>query len=186
MPDLATRARLAADEIATATAALPNSDFDRLTDEITSAHRIVLAGAGREGLMMRALAMRLYHLGLDVHVAGEMSCPPVGKGDLLFAAAGPGDLPTITALIDQAHKAGAATLCLTATPDGPTSRAADQVIHLPAQTMASDRDPGASLLPMGSVFEGAMFLMFELLVLALRDRLDIPAEAMRARHTNLE
>jgi 6-phospho-3-hexuloisomerase len=39
---------------------------------------------------------------------------------------------------------------------------------------------------MGSLFEGAQFLVFELLVLALRDRLGEPAERMRARHTNLE
>jgi 6-phospho-3-hexuloisomerase len=52
--------------------------------------------------------------------------------------------------------------------------------------MASDQGPGAAILPMGSVFEGAMFLMFELLVLALRERLGTTAAAMRARHTNLE
>jgi len=39
---------------------------------------------------------------------------------------------------------------------------------------------------MGSLFEGAQYLVFELLVLALRDHLDEPAERMRARHTNLE
>jgi 6-phospho-3-hexuloisomerase len=39
---------------------------------------------------------------------------------------------------------------------------------------------------MGSVFEGAMFLIFELLVLALRPRLGESLETMRARHTNLE
>jgi 6-phospho-3-hexuloisomerase len=36
------------------------------------------------------------------------------------------------------------------------------------------------------VFEGALFLLFEVMVLALRDRLGISPEAMRARHTNLE
>jgi 6-phospho-3-hexuloisomerase len=39
---------------------------------------------------------------------------------------------------------------------------------------------------MGSLFEGAQYLAFELLILALRDRLGIAPEAMRARHTNLE
>jgi 6-phospho-3-hexuloisomerase len=186
MPDHAHDARLAADEIANAVAALDRASFARLTDTLATARRIVVSGAGREGLMMRALAMRLYHLGLDAHVAGEMGCPPVGPGDLLFVSAGPGDLPTIAALVTVARAAGAETLCLTATPDGPTPAAAHQTIHLPAQTMASDQGPGAAILPMGSVFEGAMFLMFELLVLALRERLGTTAAAMRARHTNLE
>jgi 6-phospho-3-hexuloisomerase len=39
---------------------------------------------------------------------------------------------------------------------------------------------------MGSLFEGAQFVVFELLVLLLRDRLGETAETMRARHTNLE
>ena len=42
----------------------------------------VLYGQGRTGLVMQALAMRLYHLGLDAHVAGAMTTPPVGAGDL--------------------------------------------------------------------------------------------------------
>lgn len=186
MPDLSALARSAADDLARAAAALPPADFDRLTAALAGARRIALTGAGREGLMMRALAMRLYHLGLDAHVVGDVTCPPLGPGDLLFAAAGPGDLPTITALVTIARAAGAATLCLTATPAGPTPLAAEGVIHLPAQTMASDRGAGVSILPMGSVFEGAMFLLFELVVLALRDRLGQAPEAMRARHTNLE
>ena len=39
---------------------------------------------------------------------------------------------------------------------------------------------------MGSLFEGAMFLVFEVLVLELRDLLGETAEMMRARHTNME
>lgn len=186
MQDLATRASQAASEIAKAAAAVDPAALDRLARSLAGARRIALTGAGREGLMMRALAMRLYHLGLDAHVVGEMTCPPLGKGDLLFASAGPGVLATMTALLTTARAAGADTICLTAEPDGQTSRAAGSVFHLPAQTMATDRGPTASILPMGSVFEGAMFLLFELLVLALSDRLGTSAEAMRARHTNLE
>ncbi|MBA3909039.1 MAG: 6-phospho-3-hexuloisomerase [Rhodobacter sp.] len=186
MQDVITRANLAAAEIAKAAAAVDPAAFERLVKSIVAARRIALTGAGREGLMMRGLAMRLFHLGLDAHVVGEMTCPPLGEGDLLFASAGPGALATITALVQTAREAGADTICLTAQPGGHTSRAAGSVFHLPAQTMATDRGPTASTLPMGSVFEGAMFILFELIILALSDRLGISAEAMRARHTNLE
>jgi 6-phospho-3-hexuloisomerase len=50
-------------------------------------------------------------------------------------------------------------------------------------------DQGAhrtSVLPMGSVFEGALFLLFEVMVLKLKDMLGVAPEAMRARHTNME
>lgn len=155
-------------------------------DAIASARRVVCTGVGREGLMMRALAMRLYHLGLGAHVVGDMGCPPIGAGDLLVVSAGPGDFSTIAALVGVAKAADARVLCVTAQPGGPVPQAADLVLHLPAQTMADDGPQAETVLPMGSLFEGAQFVAFEALVLMLRERLDVSADAMRARHTNLE
>ena len=43
-----------------------------------------------------------------------------------------------------------------------------------------------SILPMGSLYEGAIFVLFEAMVLRLREQLGISPEAMRANHTNLE
>lgn len=68
--------------------------------------KIVLHGVGREGLMMRAFTMRLYHLGLNAHCLGDMTCPPVGEGDLFIASAGPGSFSSIDALITTAKDAG--------------------------------------------------------------------------------
>ncbi len=39
---------------------------------------------------------------------------------------------------------------------------------------------------MGSVYEGALFLMFEIVVLLLKERLGVSDAFMRANHTNLE
>ena len=39
---------------------------------------------------------------------------------------------------------------------------------------------------MGSLFEGALFVLFEVMVLKLIRRLQVSPEAMRANHTNLE
>ena len=63
---------------------------------------------------------------------------------------------------------------------------ADEVLVLPAQTMANDQGPAVALLPMGSVFEGALFLLFEVIILKLKAALDVSAETMRGNHTNLE
>jgi 6-phospho-3-hexuloisomerase len=52
--------------------------------------------------------------------------------------------------------------------------------------MADDQGQGVSILPMGSLFETAEMLIFEMMVLKLRDRLGENAESMRRRHTNLE
>lgn len=176
----------AAEELRAGCATVSEAEFSGLVDAIASARRIVAYGCGREGLMMRGLAMRLYHLGCDVHMQGDMSCPPLGVGDLLLVSSGPGRLSTVAALIVQAKAAGAKVACITAEPDGPDPQAADLALVIPVQTMARDQSAPTSVLPMGSVFEGAMFLIFELVVLALRPRLAESLETMRARHTNLE
>lgn len=183
---LAERAALAAEELRAGCATVSEAEFGALTRAIAAARRIVVYGCGREGLMMRALAMRLYHLGCDVHVQGDMSCPPLGPSDLFLVASGPGQLSTVAALIGQARKAGARIACITAEASGPDPQAADVVLLIPVQTMARDQTAPTSVLPMGSVFEGAMFLIFELLVLALRQDLEESLESMRLRHTNLE
>ena len=183
---LADLAKSASDELRDGCAAVSEAEFAVLLEAIASARRIVAYGCGREGLMMRALAMRLYHLGCDVHMQGDMSCPPLGAGDLLLISSGPGRLSTVAALIGQARAGGAKVACITAEPTGPDPQGSDLCLVIPVQTMARDQSAPSSVLPMGSVFEGAMFLIFELLVLALRPRLGESLETMRARHTNLE
>ena len=158
-----------------------------LSMALAKAGRIVCHGVGREGLMMKALAMRLYHLGLDAHVVGDMTAPPVAAGDVLVVSAGPGQFSTVAVLAEVAQNSGAQVICITAEPDGAVPQAADLAVHLPAQTMAADQgDAATSILPMGSLYEALMYLFFEVLVLDLRDRLAITPAAMRANHTNLE
>jgi 6-phospho-3-hexuloisomerase len=160
---------------------------DAACTTVARARRIVLHGCGREGLQLRGFAMRLHHLGLRVAMQGDMAAPPVGEGDLLIVSAGPGELSTVTALMRVAREAGAEVLFLTAEPETPSAALATQVLSIPAQTMARDRGAAAtSVLPMGSVYEGALFLLFEVMVLRLRDLLGVSPEDMRARHTNLE
>lgn len=154
--------------------------------EIAAAKTMVLHGLGREGLMMKAFAMRLFHLGLDAHVLGDMTTPPLGEGDLLIVSAGPGWFSSISALCEIAHESGARIACITAQPDDDVSKTADFALHIPAQTMADDLSETVSVLPMGSLFEGAQFLIFELVVIMLRDRMGETSETMRRRHTNME
>jgi 6-phospho-3-hexuloisomerase len=180
---LATQIAQAAAELAAGAAATDPLQLADLVQELSTANRIVTYGCGREGLIMRALTMRLYHLGLDAHVVGDMACPPLSEGDLFLCASGPGHLSTVAALIGQARSSGARTACISGEPGGPDPSGCDLVLIIPAQTMAGAQ---TSLLPMGSVFEGAQFLIFEILVLALRDRLMENADTMRARHTNME
>jgi 6-phospho-3-hexuloisomerase len=173
-------------DIAGVFAAMPENALDELVNAIVAAKRIVVFGLGREGLQMRGFAMRLFHMGRDVAVWGDMTTPALGPGDLFIASAGPGDLPTAQTLIDVARKAGARTALITAQPGGGLARRVDVVTVIPAQTMADDRGGELSVLPMGSLFETAQMIAFELAILKLRPRFGETSETMRARHTNLE
>ena len=173
-------------EVADVLDRIPSETAEQLCAELEAARRIACYGVGREGLMMKALCMRLMHLGLDAHVVGDMTTPPIGAGDLLFVSAGPGRFSTVLALIEVACGAGARTLVVTAQPDGDAPRRADVVIELPAQTMADDSRAATSMLPMGSLYEVVQLLFFDVVSLRLRERLGQGAEEMRARHTNLE
>jgi 6-phospho-3-hexuloisomerase len=173
-------------ELGQCLAAIDERQVSDLVELLASAKRICIYGCGREGLMMRALAMRMYHLGMDVHMVFDMTTPPVGPGDLLLVSSGPGYTSTVLTMAGEARKAGARTACITAEPDSEVTKLSDFPFVIPAQTMARDESAPSSFLPMGSLFEGAQFLFFEILVMKLRDRLGETAESMRARHTNLE
>jgi 6-phospho-3-hexuloisomerase len=159
--------------------------LDQACALIARSRTILGYGCGREGLQLRGFIMRLHHLGLRVAMQGDMTAPPLAAGDLFLCAAGPGELATVTALMRVAREAGADVLFLTAEPETPSAALATQVLVIPARTMARDLAT-EGLLPMGSVFEGAMFLTFEVMILDLRARLGETVQGMRTRHTNME
>jgi len=75
---------------------------------------------------------------------------------------------------------------VSAQPDGAVPRRADVVVHLPAQTMADDRAGESGLLPMGSLYEAAQLVVFDLVSIMLREQTGQAPDTMRERHTNLE
>lgn len=152
---------------------------------IADARHVMLYGCGREGLQLQGFAMRLHHLGLSISMQGDMAAPPLGKRDLFITSAGPGVLSTVDALIGTARHSGARVLFFTAVPDAPPADLADHTLIVPAQTMATDSN-ATSALPMGSLYEAALFLLFEVMVLRLADMLEQTPAMMRERHTNME
>ncbi|KAF8379451.1 hypothetical protein HHK36_028887 [Tetracentron sinense] len=182
----------------TATATATASALEVMVEEIAAAAArkggVFVHGVGREGLMLKALCMRLAHLGLSVHCVGDMTTPPISPPDLLVASAGPGGFPTVDAICGVARSNGARVLLLTAQPEsGSAVRYATAIAFIPAQTMADDEDEDQqgsggrrSLLPMGSLYEGAMFVLFEMVVFRLAQILGQTPDVVRSRHTNLE
>jgi 6-phospho-3-hexuloisomerase len=175
----------ALEEIGDAVRSVPEAAIDEIVDELLTARRIACYAGGREGLVLRGLVMRLFHAGLDVHYVGEMTCPALGTGDLLVLSCGPGRISMVEALVGVAKRDGVRLLYLTAQPDNPPAEQADRTVRITAQTMADDRD-SAAVLPMGSAYEIALFVLVDLITNRVRlRRTESPAE-LRSRHTNLE
>ena len=179
--------RVALDELGDVLSRIDEGAIDAACGMLADATGIVVYGCGREALQIKGFAMRLFHMGLSVSVVGDMTTPPVGKGDVFLVSSGPGETSTVLTLMRVAREAGAKNLLLTAQPDSSVAGLADFTLLIPAQTMADDQGPEkTSVLPMGSVFEGALFVLFEVMVLKLKELTGETPEAMRARHTNME
>ncbi|CCV06501.1 Sugar isomerase (SIS) [Mesorhizobium metallidurans STM 2683] len=179
--------KIALNELGGVLERVDESRVDAACAMLAGASKIVVYGCGREALQVKGFAMRLYHLGLPVSVAGDMTTPPLAAGDVFLVSSGPGETSTVLTLMRIAREAGATVLLLTAQTGSSAATLADFTLLIPAQTMADDQGSDkTSVLPMGSVFEGALFLLFEVMVLKLRTITGMSPEAMRARHTNME
>jgi 6-phospho-3-hexuloisomerase len=172
-------------EIADAVHSVSDGELDAIVDELLAARRIACYAGGREGLVLRGLVMRLFHAGLDVHYVGEMTCPAIGRGDLLVLSCGPGRISMVEALAAVAKRDGARLLLFTAQPQNPPAGHADRVVRISAQTMADDRGSAAAL-PMGSAYEIGLLVLVDLITSRVRGRRSESAEELRSRHTNLE
>jgi 6-phospho-3-hexuloisomerase len=172
-------------EVETSIEAIDPQSIDSLIKMLRDSRRVALYGVGREGLMMKGFAMRLYHLGFKSGVVGDMTSFPVGEGDLLVVSAGPGHFSTVDALRQVAQKSGAKVFCFTAQKDSEVALKCEGRLVIPAQT-AADHDQGKSAVPMGSLYELALFSLLELIVAELFIQTATQIPDAYARHTNLE
>jgi 6-phospho-3-hexuloisomerase len=147
------------------------------TDQIIGAKNIVVIGAGRMGLMCKAFAMRLNHLGLKGYFLGDSNVPRIGKGDLLIVASSSGETQTIYDLVAIASEAKAEILLITQNPGSRMGNIADSVVKMPIIE---------SNYPMKTEAERWLMEYFDGLVLSLMEKLGETSDFMWERHTNLE
>jgi 6-phospho-3-hexuloisomerase len=164
-----------------------NQEIERLIQEITIAKRIFILGLGREALMIKAFAMRLMHLGLEVDIVGDVTTPRITNKDLLIATVGTGYCASTGELVRIAkEKANAKVALITAAAESKLAPYVDITVRIPAQTMAQEAEAKKSIQPMGSLFEQAELIFFDCLLIILKDRLGRKDEDLEKMHTILE
>jgi len=159
------------------------SQAARLLDEIRGAQRIFCVGAGRSRIILNAFCMRLNQLGLESYVAGNVPCPPAGKGDLIIAASGSGTTPSVNAVLKRAKEAGGRVALLTASPVQHLAGIVDLTVDIQAPNALVNRESQSRQL-MRTLYEQVCFLLYESIIAALSE--NIPPEEIACRHTNLE
>ena len=176
---------LVRDEITGTAARLDEREMAALAGQLGRPGRVFVAGAGRSGLVLRMAAMRLMHLGMDVHVAGDTTTPAISAGDLLLVASGSGTTSGVVKSAETASKAGARIAAFTTNAESPLGKLADALVIIPA---AQKTDHGSSVTRQysGSLFEQVLFLATEAIFQSLWDNTDEPAEQLWLRHANLE
>ncbi|MEH7224742.1 6-phospho-3-hexuloisomerase [Bacillus sp. JJ1566] len=173
-------------ELKTAFSSINDEKINRFITEICNAKKIFVYGLGREFLMLKAFAMRLMHLGLNVHVVGDVTTQKITRGDLFITSSGTGYLSTVEALLKIVKSEEAKIVFITASESSPLAQSADLLVIIDAQTMRDGIDNRTSPQPMGALFEQAQLLLFELIVVKLKEELRFPEEKMEELHTNLE
>ncbi len=154
---------------------------------IKKAQKIFVMGAGREGIAARSFAMRLMHLGKEVHWIWDDTTPGMHEGDLFIAVNGPGTVGHITYVVERGKENGATTAVVTGAPRQTCPQIADYVLFVPAAVYKGTDDRVVpSIQPMGNLFEQHLFLLFDIIIMMLEESMQISHDDMETRHRNVE
>jgi 6-phospho-3-hexuloisomerase len=174
-------------ELANSVSKFDGAGIENVVDAIIRARRIFVAGTGRSGLMVKAFAMRLMHLGLKTYVVGETTTPGITDGDILIIGSGSGETRSVSNYARDAKKYHARLALITIFPDSTIGELADYkvVISAPTSKHLVENEVG-SVQPMGSLFEQSLLLLLEGMILMLMEKLNVNPSEMFGNHANLE
>lgn len=157
--------------------AVPADETQGFVTAIRDAPRVFMYGLGRSGLVARMFGMRLVHLGRDATIVGDTTTPAIRTGDLLIPCSRTGRSPILHHTIRLAHREGARVAAVVGTAE---TLKADLVVRLPLEVAKGEKDQ-----PMGSLFEQALLLYLDQVVLRLMAELKKTVEDMERIHSNL-
>ena len=161
-----------------------DEEVEKLLDAIAKAKCIQVFGMGRMKCAVRAFVMRLMHMGLDAHVVYDTTCPNIGPGDLLIVNAA---CTTIGYTVMQfAKKLGAKVVAITANPYSKAAKLCDFTVSLRGQVHGGRDYEIPSIQPMAALFEQTIFVFEDIIIQLLMKKLNITAEKMAKRHTNVD
>lgn len=189
--------RLMAQHIAAIAGSISDEEVERFIGEILHARRIYIMGAGRSGLVAKAFAMRLMHLGLASYVVGETITPAMKPGDLVVVFSGSGMTKTVADIAETAKEIGGRVALITSNKDSRIGRVADTLVII-EHRRDEVRDEGAefeirqvmgehkSFAPLGTLFETAAMVFADAVISRLMEITKTDERELKDRHANIE
>lgn len=183
------------DNVMAVSAEIDEQKVDDMMRIITSSENVFLLGQGRSGLVARAFAMRLMHLGISVYVVGETITPAIGDEDCLLAISGSGETSYIISTAMIAKKRGAKIVAVTSYEKSTLGTISDLVMHIKGRTKVDSEKnyikrqmngKHLSLSPLGTLFEVSTLIFLDALIAQLMDKMGKTEDDLKKRHTVLE
>lgn len=156
-------------------------DQDRLKkfiELLEGAEKIFVVGIGRSGLVAKAFAMRLMHLGYKAFVIGETTTPRIEAGDLLVAISGSGETGYVVAIAKKAKEIGARVVAITSAENSTLSRLSDFSITLKNRFGKEAKN----IAPMGTLFEVTALVFLDGTVAEIMEKKNLREEDLAKRH----
>ncbi|MCQ8894129.1 MAG: 6-phospho-3-hexuloisomerase [Methanolinea sp.] len=189
--------RLMSRRITAIAGTLSDREVEDFIGEILRARRIYVLGAGRSGLVAKAFAMRLMHLGRESFVVGETITPAMREGDLLIVFSGSGKTKTVADIAETAKEIGGRIALITSDRDSRIGRIADTIVII-EHHRDDVRDDGAefeirqvmgehkSFAPLGTLFETAAMVFADAVISRLMEITKTDEKELKNRHNRLE
>jgi len=176
---------------------ISDREVESLLREILGAKRVYVMGAGRSGLVAKAFAMRLMHLGLTSYVVGETVTPALTPDDLVVVFSGSGETKTIADIAESAKGIGAKLCLITANRESRIGRIADCCVVIESQRDTIGNETAEfeirqmmgkhkSFAPLGTLFETASIIFADAVISRLMEIKEINIDALKGRHVNIE
>ena len=151
---------------------------------------VFIAGAGRSGLMGRAFAMRLMHLGFKAYVVGETVTPAIRSRDVLIAISGSGSTKSVVIAAEKCREVGAFIVALTSKTESVLGGLSSVNVILPSKSNADKIDAAScsssAQMLMGTGFEISTLVFADAFILHLASVIDVKESEMKERHANTE
>lgn len=162
---------------------LPVEDVEKFKKLFFESKRIFVYGAGRSGLVAKAFAIRLVHLGFQTFVIGETITAPVQKDDLVIIVSGSGETMPAVMTAEIAQSLDAKVVSITGKKKSEIAKYADITLFISASCNEPDRKKYA---PLGTLFEASVWILLDGIIADLLHSKIETEEDMRSRHATLE